>query len=277
MKGIVCFYKRKNRNVDGKCLGRSSVVLIHLWFRLFVASTAQSQHTKSSPGFPLLSCRFSAFNRFFIFSHFTCYGILSNHHLIKNGRFQNYLSSFSKTTIMKADAILNADVLDIKFENRNKDYGAYSLRKFYNNRLYKALSLTFAAAALLMLFSFINKGKVEAPLIVGGVVTLSPPPVKADPVPEKPKEKAAPQKTATPQVPPAAQKFTTNLQIIKDNIAPPIEDLNEGLAINNINVVGKRGEAALVMPKVPDAPSGGGDAEVTKPAVDKITPIMLQK
>ena len=123
---------------------------------------------------------------------------------------------------MKADAILNADVLDIIFENRNKDYGAYSLRKFYNNRLYKALSLTFAAAALLMLFSFINKGKVEAPLIVGGVITLSPPPVKADPVPEKPKDKAAPQKTVTPKVPPAAQKFTTNLQIIKDNIAPPI-------------------------------------------------------
>ena len=173
---------------------------------------------------------------------------------------------------MKADAILNADVLDIIFENRNKAYGAYSLRKFYNNRLYKALGLTFAAAALLMLFSFINKGKVEAPLIVGGVVTMSPPPVKADPVPEKPKDKAAPQKTATPKVPPAAQKFTTNLQIIKDNIAPPIEDLNEGLAINNINVVGKPGEAALVTPKVPDAPSGGGDAEVTKPAVDKITP-----
>ena len=49
---------------------------------------------------------------------------------------------------MKADAILNADVLDIIFDNRNKTYGAYSLRKFYNNRLYKALGLTFAAAAL---------------------------------------------------------------------------------------------------------------------------------
>ena len=172
---------------------------------------------------------------------------------------------------MKADAILNADVLDIIFDNRNKAYGAYSLRKFYNNRLYKALGLTFAAAALLMLFSFISKEKVVEPLNVGGVVTLSPPPVKPDPVPEKPKEKAAPQKPATPKVPQAAQKFT-NIQITKDNIAAPIENLKDNVPISDVDVVGKPGEKLIVVPKVQDAPSGGGDVEVAKPVVDKFTP-----
>ena len=60
---------------------------------------------------------------------------------------------------MKADAILNADILDIIFDNRNKNYGAYSLRKFYNNRLYKALGLTFSLATVLIIFSFFNNEK----------------------------------------------------------------------------------------------------------------------
>lgn len=172
---------------------------------------------------------------------------------------------------MKADAILNADVLDIIFDNRNKAYGAYSLRKFYNNRLYKALGLTFAAAALLMLFSFISKEKVVEPLNVGGVVTLSPPPVKPDPVPEKPKEKAAPQKPATPKVPQAAQKFT-NIQITKDNIAAPIENLKDNVPISDETIVGKPGEILIVTPKVPDVPSEGVDVGGAKVEVDKLTP-----
>lgn len=43
---------------------------------------------------------------------------------------------------MKADNILKADVLDIIFQNKNKEYGAYTLRKFYNNRLKKSLAIT---------------------------------------------------------------------------------------------------------------------------------------
>ena len=173
---------------------------------------------------------------------------------------------------MKADAILNADVLEIIFDNRNKAYGAYSLRKFYNNRLYKALGLTFAAAALLMIFSFIKKEKIVESLIPTDVYVMSPPPVALDPVPEKPKEKVAPQKPATPKVPQPAQKFITNIQITKDNIASPIENLKDNVAINNVNVIGKSSETLIVLPKIPDAPSGGGDEAVAKPAVDKITP-----
>ena len=36
---------------------------------------------------------------------------------------------------MEANKILNSDVLDILFEGRNKEYGAYELRKFYNKRM----------------------------------------------------------------------------------------------------------------------------------------------
>ena len=40
---------------------------------------------------------------------------------------------------MKPESILNADLLDILFENRNKDYGAYDLRRAYKKRLLKAV------------------------------------------------------------------------------------------------------------------------------------------
>ena len=40
---------------------------------------------------------------------------------------------------METNKILNADILDIIFEGRNKEYGAYELRKTYNKRLTIAL------------------------------------------------------------------------------------------------------------------------------------------
>lgn len=49
---------------------------------------------------------------------------------------------------MDATKVLSADILDILFERMNKDYGAYQLRKGYNQRLKKALSITAALALL---------------------------------------------------------------------------------------------------------------------------------
>lgn len=39
---------------------------------------------------------------------------------------------------MEANKILSADILDLIFEDRNKDYGAYELRKTYNRRITRA-------------------------------------------------------------------------------------------------------------------------------------------
>ena len=51
---------------------------------------------------------------------------------------------------MEVNKILSADILDIIFEGRNKEYGAYELRKSYNKRLATALIAT--ASILLLLF-----------------------------------------------------------------------------------------------------------------------------
>ncbi|MEO5890934.1 MAG: energy transducer TonB [Ferruginibacter sp.] len=53
---------------------------------------------------------------------------------------------------METNKILNADILDIIFDGKNKQYGAYELRKSYNKRLTRAIIITLA----LVLFGFLG-------------------------------------------------------------------------------------------------------------------------
>ena len=68
---------------------------------------------------------------------------------------------------MDVNKILGADLLDIVFEGRNKEYGAYELRSQYKKRLTTAMLITASLMLLLVLGSFILKtvsnqrGKVE--------------------------------------------------------------------------------------------------------------------
>ncbi len=51
-------------------------------------------------------------------------------------------SVINKINCMKAELILKSDVIDIVFENKNKNYGAYELRKQYRKRLFKSILIT---------------------------------------------------------------------------------------------------------------------------------------
>ncbi|UAY51589.1 TonB family protein [Ferruginibacter albus] len=86
---------------------------------------------------------------------------------------------------MQPEMILKSDVLDILFENRNKAYGAYVLRKNYNDRIYQALLITLSCAALVLFLSQLNfKEQVkQTPIAIFDPTVLQPP--KA---PEKKKE-----------------------------------------------------------------------------------------
>jgi len=59
---------------------------------------------------------------------------------------------------MDANKIKNADFLDILFEGRNKEYGAYDLRKSYPKRLTTAIIVAASLAGLLLLMSFALPG-----------------------------------------------------------------------------------------------------------------------
>ena len=62
---------------------------------------------------------------------------------------------------MEANKILSADVLDIIFDGKNKDYGAYELRKTYNRRITRALIITGSVALLALLSSILSSTMKE--------------------------------------------------------------------------------------------------------------------
>jgi periplasmic protein TonB len=175
---------------------------------------------------------------------------------------------------MKTDAILKADVLDIIFENRNKSYGAYTLRKFYNNRLYKALGAMFGFVILLSSFTLF-KGKTK---ITGGIILDSGFVVKQVSIdnkkPEPPKIKIPPV-SATPQKPVATDDFR-KVVLTKAPVSTIIKDLRDiaVLGTRDIDVL-SNGDGPKVIPFNVGGGGGGKDtgaiAVPVKP-IDKITP-----
>lgn len=59
--------------------------------------------------------------------------------------------------MMKPDTILSSDLLDILFDNRNKEYGAYLLRKEYHHRLLIALGSIPVVIVLFLWMNYLNK------------------------------------------------------------------------------------------------------------------------
>jgi len=94
---------------------------------------------------------------------------------------------------MNSEMIRTADVLDILFEHRNKEYGAYVLRKGYHGRMLKAMYTV--PAMVLIFFLVMNWNKND---LVQKAIVLSPFPEEVIlremkvPEPEKPRLPAQP-------------------------------------------------------------------------------------
>ncbi|HEY1022115.1 MAG TPA: energy transducer TonB, partial [Flavisolibacter sp.] len=94
---------------------------------------------------------------------------------------------------MEANKILQADLLDLLFEDRNKDYGAYELRRKYNKRITLALTITATIAALVVGATFLSKalGPSEDAIVevrdvvVENIQEETPPPPPPPPPPPK--------------------------------------------------------------------------------------------
>lgn len=111
---------------------------------------------------------------------------------------------------MHADHILKANLLDIIFESRNKEYGAYPLRKKYNERVYKSLGITFFITAIILWLALLQKKEMLTSYIYEE-------PGYAN-VPEIPKDKPLkPQKPPQPQ-----QKLPKEATAIHAQSAPLI-------------------------------------------------------
>ena len=170
-------------------------------------------------------------------------------------------SSYLKTTLMDANKILSADVLDILFEGRNKSYGAYDLRKTYGQRLGRALLIMFSLLLLIIganfLFGFINPSPAEMP--IGPDVILqsveSPPPPVEKIIPPPPKPPAAP--AASVRI--NTTQFTTPPIIEKDppeDQRPPEMTETENTRIGTANITDGKEDDGLMRPEGNDKGKG---------------------
>jgi len=125
---------------------------------------------------------------------------------------------------MEANKILGADILDIIFDGKNKEYGAYQLRKSYKKTLTKALVITGLALLLVLLgtvFAGIIEKNSNKPL---NVLDTQMAEVKNDEPPPPPPPPPPP----TPPPPPEINqvKFTPP-KIVKDEEVKPDEKIEE--------------------------------------------------
>ncbi len=148
---------------------------------------------------------------------------------------------------MEANKILSADILDLIFEDRNKDYGAYNLRKTYNKRITRALIITASIALLAIGGSLLaskltgnknNKVKIQEVTLADvkqeekKVIPPPPPPPKVEPPKVEMKQFTPPviKKDEEVEKPPPPQEELKEAKIdvvnqegIKDeNIATPV-------------------------------------------------------
>ncbi|MDP9230035.1 MAG: energy transducer TonB [Bacteroidota bacterium] len=129
---------------------------------------------------------------------------------------------------MEANKILSADILDLVFEDRNKEYGAYDLRKTYNRRITTALIITASIALIALGGSFLAKAfsNSNSKLDVKDVVLENikqEEEKKAEPPPPPPKPKP-PEVEMTKFTPP---KIVKDEEVKKEDIPPEVEKLED--------------------------------------------------
>lgn len=129
---------------------------------------------------------------------------------------------------MEANKILSADVLDILFEGKNKDYGAYDLRKTYNGRIIRALIITGAIALLALLGSILasngnGTSKKKDRMSEVNLQSIKEEEKKIEPPPPPPPKQPDPPKVEMKQFTPPIVKKDEEVE----KPPPPVEELKD--------------------------------------------------
>ncbi len=159
---------------------------------------------------------------------------------------------------MEVNKILSADLLDILFDGRNKDYGAYELRKNYRRRLTTALLIT-AGLALLIFISVIigrsvgndSKTKVKVTDVTLAEIKQEEP-QKIEPPPPPPPKQEPPKIEITKFTPP---------KIVEDE---KFEEKNEVKEQEEITNVGKIDQEGIKDPEIVNPPKVEEETKVVE-------------
>lgn len=166
---------------------------------------------------------------------------------------------------MNSDRILQSDVLDIIFENRNKIYGAYELRRNYNVRLKKAIVFTITLASIFIALQYLKKSSTMVPAsnLVSDTTTVKFTPVNI----EKPKPQQTP---ALKTKPVATITYKTPTIVadnkVKDTVHTIANILNTKISMNDIK--GENAGDKIVPPPADGALNGNPNVITKKDVMD---------
>ena len=164
---------------------------------------------------------------------------------------------------MEVNKILNADILDIIFDGRNKEYGAYDLRKTYNKRLTMALISLGALIALLfvgyLLAGVIASSSKKQEMVVQDVQLEDVKEEKKNEPPPPPPPKVEPPKVEMAKFTPP--KIVKDEQV-KEDEKPPEQEKLEDTKIGTVNQEGIKDEGLA-------APVDQGKGVVEAPKKDE--------
>ena len=172
---------------------------------------------------------------------------------------------------MKPDDVLQSNMLDILFENRNKTYGAYVLRRDYEKRVKKSLLLMLLFTSAIVLLFSIQKKKDTLNFTIFDTAPAYVPVELPKEMPKQPKVPAQP-KTAAPAQQAPTQQFNNRINIVDDRMAATKLPSNlDSMEIDNTTRPGVPGINPVVkiphsIPVIPGAGTGG---DVKKTGTDQ--------
>jgi len=160
---------------------------------------------------------------------------------------------------MEQNKILNADILDIIFEGRNKEYGAYDLRKTYKRRLIIAVGAMVAICAIIFLVTILSSfvaPKKQTQILVQDVQLANvQEEKKPEPPPPPPPKQEPPKVEITKFTPPKIVKD----EEVKPEEKPPEQEKLEDTKIGTINQEGEKTDVVA-----PPAEQSTGQVEAPK-------------
>jgi protein TonB len=169
-----------------------------------------------------------------------------------------------KTDYMEPVAILQADPLDLLFENRNKSYGAYPLRKYYPQRLLISMGIMFSLVVLISFACFYNQsGSVQITKF-----PLPPDVIFQDVNLNQEVKPIEPQSRPNAPKPPATLQFNTPVIVAAQNVPEPMATI-DNLQKNAIGITNSPGEPDNGDPHISGNSSATTTLQNTEPAEDR--------
>ena len=150
---------------------------------------------------------------------------------------------------METNKILSADLLDILFEGKNKEYGAYELRKTYNKRITLALIITAVIALLIFVGSVVAKNIEDN----NSTKLLEVKDLSLEQVQKEDKPPPPPPPPLKLPPPPQIQTIQfTPPKIVKDEevVKPPVENVKIEEAKVDVKTVEGTKDVGIVAPPV---------------------------